>query len=47
MKQIVDAVRFDCGDDGFVNCGGRTRVPTRKGDEVLVGLFGSTKTLTQ
>ncbi len=47
MKQVVDTVRFQRGDDGLVDRGDGTRMAARKGDEVLVRLFDGAKALTQ
>ena len=47
VKQIVDAVRFQCGDHGLVDRSNGTGMAARKGNEVLVGLFDGAKPLAQ
>lgn len=47
MKKIIDAVRFDGSNHRLVDCGNGSGMPARKSDEVLVRLFGGTKTFTQ
>ena len=47
VKQVVDAIRLHGGDHRFMNCRDSARMPACKGDKVLIGFFGSTKTLAQ
>ena len=47
VKQIVDAVRLECGNHGLMDGGDSSGVTARKGDEVLIGLFNRAETLAQ
>lgn len=47
VEKRFDAVSVEGGENSFVNRGNSARMAARKCDEILVRLFGSTKSLTQ